>query len=571
MGGAFSVGGLISGLDSNTLIQQLIMFERRPLVRLESRIKILESQKDAIKELRTQILDFRNTVKDIQFGLEFGKFQAISSLESILRAEQTGTNPTSGSHLIDVIQLATATIATSSAKLASPINPAATLSSSGITTAVTAGTFTINGVQFTVDPAVDSLSGVLGTINASGAGVTATYDAPTDTVIFENSTPGDTSIVNFGASDDTSNFLSAIKVEGASQVTGGSGSTVVSSSGNLGAVNPGSLLNTVSFASGAVTAGNFLINGVSITVDPTTDALSDVITRINASDAGVTANYDSATDTIRIVADTLGSRTISFASGTSNFLDITNLTTATQTAGSDSQFTVNGGPVQTQNTNNVTNAINGITLRLLSVGTSTVSVEVDDESILEAVQGFVDGFNETIQAVQELTGKDGTFENDTSLRTIESFLRSNVFQQVPGLSFESLIDIGISTGDSFDSSASFQLSVDADKFREAILEDREGVRDLFSNDNDTGIADLLFQFIDDISKSTGFLNDRVRSNGSIDVQIRALDDRIDNMERRIAQREARLRRQFLRLEIMTSSLQVQGAALSSLGSGFGGF
>ena len=49
----------------------------------------------------------------------------------------------------------------------------------------------------------------------------------------------------------------------------------------------------------------------------------------------------------------LRSRMISFASGTSNFLDITNLTAATQTAGADSQFTVNGGPVQTQNTNDV--------------------------------------------------------------------------------------------------------------------------------------------------------------------------------------------------------------------------
>ena len=68
MGGTFSVGGLASGIDSNNLIKQLILFERRPLIRLENRIKTLESQKDAIKELRTQILDFRNTIKDIQFA-----------------------------------------------------------------------------------------------------------------------------------------------------------------------------------------------------------------------------------------------------------------------------------------------------------------------------------------------------------------------------------------------------------------------------------------------------------------------------------------------------------------------
>jgi len=538
---------------------------------LQNRIKMLESQKDAIKELRTQILDFRNIIKDMQFGLDFGKFLATSSADSVLTAEQTGTNPTSGSHLIDVIQLATATIASSSAALGSPINPAATLDSSGITTAITAGSITINGAVIGIDPTTQSLDDILAAINGSGAGVTATYDAVTDTVIFENSTPGDTSIVNFGASDDTSNFLSAIKVVGAGQFTGGNGSTVVSSSGNLGAVNPGTLLSGVSFANGAVTAGNFVINGVSIAVDPSTDAVADVISRINNSDAGVTASYDSATDTIRVVSDTLGSRTISFTSGTSNFLDVANLTAATQTAGADSQFTVNGGPVQTQNTNEVSTAINGITLKLLSVGSSTVSVNTNDEAITESVQGFVDGFNEAIQAIHDLVKSEGTFENDPSLRTIESFLRSKIFQQVPGVSFESLIGIGISSGDSFDSSSAFQLSLDADKFTEAILEDREGIHELFSNDAGTGIGDLLFDYLDEISSSTGFLNDRTRSQGSIDIQIRSLDNSIENMERRIAQREVRLRRQFLRLETMTSSLQTQGAALGALGVGFGGF
>jgi len=571
MGGSFSVGGLISGIDSNSLIKQLMQLERRPLIRLQNRIKMLESQKDAIKELRTQILDFRNIIKDMQFGLDFGKFLATSSADSVLTAEQTGTNPTSGSHLIDVIQLATATIASSSAALGSPINPAATLDSSGITTAITAGSITINGAVIGIDPTTQSLDDILAAINGSGAGVTATYDAVTDTVIFENSTPGDTSIVNFGASDDTSNFLSAIKVVGAGQFTGGNGSTVVSSSGNLGAVNPGTLLSGVSFANGAVTAGNFVINGVSIAVDPSTDAVADVISRINNSDAGVTASYDSATDTIRVVSDTLGSRTISFTSGTSNFLDVANLTAATQTAGADSQFTVNGGPVQTQNTNEVSTAINGITLKLLSVGSSTVSVNTNDEAITESVQGFVDGFNEAIQAIHDLVKSEGTFENDPSLRTIESFLRSKIFQQVPGVSFESLIGIGISSGDSFDSSSAFQLSLDADKFTEAILEDREGIHELFSNDAGTGIGDRLFDYLDEISSSTGFLNDRTRSQGSIDIQIRSLDNSIENMERRIAQREVRLRRQFLRLETMTSSLQTQGAALGALGVGFGGF
>lgn len=573
MAGAFTVGGLASGLDSNALIAQLILLERQPILRLNSRISLLETQKESITSLRTQLLSLRNLIKDFQFGLKFNQFEALASDDSVLSAEPTGTNPTTGSFLIDVLQLASATVASSSSVLGGAINPAATLDSSGIGTTVANGTFTINGVQFTVDPTTDSLNSVLATINASGAGVTATYDAVSDTVTLENTTPGDTSIINFGASDDTSNFIAALKLDGATQTTGGAGATVVSSRGNLGAVNPGSILNTVSFAGGAVTAGNFMINGISITVDPTVDAVSDIIERINASDAGVTASYDASTDSIRVVSDTLGSRTISFTSGTSNFLDVTNLTAATQTAGSDSQFTVNGGPVQTQNTNSVEGAIGGVTVSLLSVGSSTITVSVDDGAIVEEIQGFVDTFNESMSEIRGLLVQDGDFENDTTIRTIETFLRSNVFAQIPGLSagIESLLDIGISTGDSFSADGTFQLELDVDELSEKIISNRADVESLFSNDAGTGIADAMFDFLDELTGTTGFLNDRSRANGSIDQQINGLNDRIEMMERRVAQREERLRRQFLRLEVLSSSLQAQGAALSGLIGGFGGF
>ena len=78
-----------------------------------------------------------------------------------------------------------------------------------------------------------------------------------------------------------------------------------------------------------------------------------------------------------MVSKNLGSRTISFQSGTSNFLDRTNLTAATQTAGQDAQYRVDGGAVQTSNSNDVTTAISGVTLSLRGVGTSTVSVAPD--------------------------------------------------------------------------------------------------------------------------------------------------------------------------------------------------
>lgn len=561
----FSVGGLVTGLDSNTLIKQLIQIERAPIQRYETRKNALEKQKEAIKKLRTQLMTLRNRAQDFKLGLVFGKYQASTSEEDVLGVELSGT-PVTGSYSIDVLQLASATVARSSAVMGQPIDPDATLAASGMAT-VQAGTFSINGVSFSIDPDTQSLNQILTDITNSAAGVNATYDPATDRVTIENKNPGDTSIINFGATDDDSNFLTVIKVKNANQSTGPTGATTATSSLNLGAVDPGDTLADARFANGAVTAGTFFVNGIEITVDPATDSLGDVVQRITDSDANVSASYDSATDTIQLVSKDLGSRTIGLTAGTSNFLDIANLAAAVQTAGNDSQFSVNGGAVQTRNTNQVTDAIGGVTLNLLSTGTTTVTVGNDDDSIVESVQKFVEALNESVDMIKAMTAGDGDLENDSTIEAMQMYAREVMFSQITGISgsFISLMDIGITSGSTFDSTAEPKLELDVEEFKAALLEDRGNVKDLFSNTGGTGVADKLFEYFDDITNFTGFLNSRSKSNGSIDVQIRNINDQIDRLEERVASKEERLRKQFARLEQMSMTYQTQGSSISSLG------
>ncbi len=570
MSGSFSVGGLITGLDTNSIIKQLIQLERQPILRLQDRVSQLTQKRSAIRDLRTTLTDLRNRAQDFQFNNIFRQFAATSSEESVLTAEISSSSPVSGSYSINVTQLASATVASSGASLGSPIDPNATLENSGITTPIDTGTFTINGVQFNVDPTTDSLNSILSAINSSTAGVTATYNATTDQVTVENTAASDTSVINFGATDDDSNFLQVIRVNQATQTTNGSGSTEVTSTRNLGAIDATDALNTVSFAGGAVTSGSFRVNGVSINVDATVDSVSDILGKINDSDAGVTASYDTSSDTIRVVSDTLGSRTINFTSDTSNFLDVTNLTTATQTAGNDSQFAINGGATLTRNTNEVSDAIGGVTLNLQSVGSSTVTVSVDDDAILADVQSFVEEYNKSVAAIRDVVGQGGLLENDSSIRFIEDFLRSNVFSTVTGISgtFKTLTQVGLSTGDSFDSSSVSELQIDEDAFREALRTNRGNVEDLFSNSGKTGIADLFYSYLDEATSTKGFLNERVRSNGIIDQQLTALNDQITRLEDRASQKEQRLKLQFSKLEQLSATYKSQGAALSAIGGGF---
>jgi len=571
MGGTFSAGGLISGLDSNALIRQLIQIERQPILRFEDRISRLEAQRNALRDIRSQLQTLRNRAQDFRFNNTFNAFRSSSSQESILVADVSGANPAVGAYAIDVTQLASATVAQSNNRLGANIDPNAALSASGILGEITAGNFTINGVQIAVDPNTDSLNDILSAITASTAGVTATYNAGTDRVVFENTLAGDTSVINFGATGDDSNLLNRLVVTQATQSTNVNGSTTVSSTRNLGAIAPNELLNAVSFGGGAVSAGAFSINGVSISIDPATDSLSEVISRISSSDAGVIASYDATSDTIRVVSKTLGSRTVRFgdAGDTSNFLTVSNLIGANQTAGKDATFTVNGGPELTRNSNEVADAISGVTLNLKSLGSSTVTVSSDDDKIVEDVQSFITAFNDSVQQLRNLTASAGALRGDSTLRSIDSFLRENIFSIVPSLSgdFRSLGDLGISTGTDFDSESLSTLKLDIDKFKEALRDNRSNVEQVFSNNAKTGIADVLFGFLDEATKSSGFLNERAKANGTIDTQINGIRDQIARVEERLGQREARLRRQFLRLESLSSGFQNQNAALSGLGAG----
>lgn len=66
--------------------------------------------------------------------------------------------------------------------------------------------------------------------------------------------------------------------------------------------DPAKVLSSVG-AFGGVVAGEIKINGVSISIDPATDSLDDVVSRINDSGAGVTASVDRTGDRLVLSSD----------------------------------------------------------------------------------------------------------------------------------------------------------------------------------------------------------------------------------------------------------------------------
>lgn len=125
-----------------------------------------------------------------------------------------------------------------------------TLASAGLRTAITAvdgdgaGSFTLNGVSLDYNVNTDTLSTVLARINASGAGVTAAYDAVNDRVTLTNSITGDLGI---SVSETAGGLLGALGLTtGATTVSGDNaefsidgGPTLISASNTLDATAHG--------------------------------------------------------------------------------------------------------------------------------------------------------------------------------------------------------------------------------------------------------------------------------------------------------------------------------------------
>jgi flagellar hook-associated protein 2 len=95
------------------------------------------------------------------------------------------------------------------------LDPTVDLATAGLRTTPTDGTFTVNGVSVAY-AAGDSLNTLIGNINASSAGVTASYDSYTDQIVLASANRGPQSIT---VADGTSNIASALRLTAADSTT----------------------------------------------------------------------------------------------------------------------------------------------------------------------------------------------------------------------------------------------------------------------------------------------------------------------------------------------------------------
>ncbi len=104
------IGGLASGIDTETMIKDLMNAERIPLDKLHQDRTKLEWKRDAFRDVNKMLADFdRNLIFNMKLSNTFNTKIISSTQENAVRATgNAGAN--SGTYRIEVKQLATSAI-----------------------------------------------------------------------------------------------------------------------------------------------------------------------------------------------------------------------------------------------------------------------------------------------------------------------------------------------------------------------------------------------------------------------------------------------------------------------------
>ncbi|GFR39152.1 flagellar hook-associated protein 2 [Insulibacter thermoxylanivorax] len=103
---SFSLTGLASGLDTATIISQLMQIERIPYQKLEQRQNTLSSQQSIFRNINTKLSALRTAAEELSMSFNFDLRSTTVSDESVVKATASEGVP-EGSYVINVESLAT--------------------------------------------------------------------------------------------------------------------------------------------------------------------------------------------------------------------------------------------------------------------------------------------------------------------------------------------------------------------------------------------------------------------------------------------------------------------------------
>lgn len=504
------ISGLASGIDIDSMVQQLMQAARAPVDKLKQQKQLLQWEQEDYRDINKSLVSLRNSIFTAKLQSTYLAKKATSSNESALTV--TATSAAEGIYQVDIAQLATGVSIISSTQVNEETNSDGTIKKlaeqfPGLTFSGTDHTitFTLLGAKdstgvyqtktFTFNADTQTIYDVVAAINSSSLGIKASYDNVNNRFLLTSSGTGANQYIKL--SDDSSGLFTQLHLteNNSLTTTGFSGQDAIvkvyDSSGNPVTYN--------------MPSNSFSLLGLSF--------------NLKAPAAGITISVTKDIDTV---------------------------------------------------VNNIKNFVNAYNDVLDKINAKLSEKRYYDYPPLTDDQKKAMSADDI--KLWEEKARSGLLKNDFVLDDIAANMRSTMASIVSGLTtkYNNLSAIGITTSSDYMSEGG-KLYIDETKLRQAIETDMSGVMDLFTKTADAtdqkGLAQRLYDVVNNaiqtISSRAG--SDAVSNladQSYIGQRLKEIDANISDWEDRLNQLEDRYYSQFTAMEQAINQMNAQSLWLS---------
>ncbi len=571
-----SVSGLISGLDTASIIQQMMSIERRPINLLQQQMSEAEAKKSAFGVINTSLLALKTAVDELARETAWSAKTAAVSDESVVSATVSSATA-DGTYTFTVSQLAQATQLSSNGYADSDTAP------------VGAGQFdlTVAGVTDTITVgAADTLDNVAQAINDKDMGVTAvvinTGSGATPYQLILSS--DDTGLANATSVSNNTTGLAFTEISQAKNaaIQFGQDSPILveSATNTITGLAPGLTLDLKATSATPVTVT------VSLDTEGIIEKAEDFVAKYNAVQDSIAkyTEYDAdneraallfANSTLRFIATDLARAVGNQVDGVA--AEVNSLTMVGFKLGTEAKLEFDTdvfSDALESNTEEVGKLFSGVMDRALGADGATISgpAAAGGFDVNDLINGSTDqgdfGSGNGFLAANPIGGGDIFIVNFNATRSISKmFLNTmddgtgisdfKVELERPGGSWEVIAEKSGFGGSIWAEVLTDPMSATAMRVTVTGTNAGDGKTRIleFQAQEEGGIAHGLSNQLSFVTRGTD--GTIATEQSSLDSRIRSYEDQIEDMEERLLVKEARLRREFTAMEAALAQMQSQ--------------
>ncbi|URN85423.1 flagellar filament capping protein FliD [Acetobacterium wieringae] len=610
------MAGLVSGLDTDSLVESLTSTSRSKITQKQQSVQRLEWKQTAYRNVSKALKEFQSKYLDVLSATNFRSASLYNTVKASTASTKISVSATSAAttgsiEISNVTQLATSQTITGV---------------SGASKTLTGGTAydssLLDGISGTTSKSfLLKMDGTVRTITLDQAfknsvgtdGLEVALQNKITTAFGEKS--AGVPVVDVSFSDGKIGFtssgaqltVSALNSDTATLTKLGftDGQTDRLNTSKTLADLP--LLKSTNAVDGEY---KFSINGKNFSFK-TTDTLSSVISKVNASDAGVTMSYSTITDKFSLTAKESGAGdnivvketagTLMNAFGLAGTEDVDMDTVA----GKNAILEVNGQSI-VRTSNSI--EVNGVKIQLLETTATneklTISMSENTTTLKDTIKSFVSDYNNMITMMNglikenadsdyapltdaqkeemsekeietwETKAKVGLLQGDSVLKGITSKMQSMMYGSAVSGGI-TLFNIGISSAGYAENG---KLKIDEEKLDTALKTKGSDIKELFTKET-TGLANQLNSIIDGAAKTSGVKGSRgslielagyestlSNTENSITESITKTNKSITSLKTKLKTEETYYWNKFSALETAMQQLNTQSSMISSFGS-----